>query len=141
MVYRATQYIANEFTRKDLKFDVRETENSSLVSITCNGDNVKSLNVLFISRDNDPDVAVRAFALGTFPAEKRQKGINLANDLNREYRYLKFALDNDGDLNAEFDFPLRCSISEVGDLAMELLSRCLKIVDEAYPKIMQALWG
>lgn len=141
MIYQATRRIADEFTSRKLKFEVKETNSGSLVTLSCKGDNIKDLTVLFISRDDDPDVSIRAYELASFPADKRQKGIDLANELNQKFRYLKFVLDDDGDLDAQYDLPVKCDISQVGELAMEMLSRYLNIVDEAYPQIMQAVWG
>lgn len=138
-MFMATRAIRDYFTEKGVKFDIDETEGSSVIRAGFSGDNVSRVTMLFISKDNDNDVAFRAFGIVRVPEEKRAALLTQVNAMNRKYRYLKFCLDDDGDINMEFDFPLKCE--RVGEIAFEIFVRAMNIVDEAYPVFMKEIWS
>ena len=98
-----------------------------------------SYRIHFISTKEKNDVAVRVFGLLTVEDSHRDKILPVINKLNNKYRYIKFVLDDDGDVNLEYDFTLRCPDPTVS--AEEIVIRMVKIVDESYPELMRAMWA
>lgn len=137
-MFQASKKIQEAFQAANLKCSVEEQEGRSIVRAGVSGKQT-NYRVLFISRDEDNDVEVRVFSLVKFPADKRDAGLNAVNECNRKYRYLKFVIDDDNDVNVEFDFPVRTK--EPGSVAVEILIRIMKIVDDVYPVFMRSIWG
>lgn len=97
--------------------------------------------VRFISRDNDNDVAVRVYGLiSNIPKEKRSRILEACNLLNAKVRYTKFCLDTDGDINVEYDLPIRISDESVGEIVLETLIRFVQILNSKYSVFMMALY-
>ncbi len=138
-MFQATKQIAAAFDEKDLKYTTSESEKSSRVVAKFNGDNAKHIEVRFISTDDDNDVAVRCFQIVSANADKAAKMKDAINELNNKYRYIKFIIDEDYDVNAEYDLPVRSE--NVGPMCVEIFIRFMNIIDEAYPKLMQAMWA
>ena len=70
---------------------------------------------------------------------QKAKILEALNALNVKYRYVKFCCDNDGDVNIEYDYPVRSENPE--NSAEEIVIRFVKIIDDAYPQLMHALWN
>ena len=140
MIYKATKLVAAAFEQENLKHAVRETEAFSFVDASFTGNNC-TVRIRFINSDDDNDVKVLTENFAKFPASKRAKGLELINDLNRHYKYVKFAIDDDGDLTAQYDLPVSADDENLGKMVIEIAMRCAKIVDDSYPKIMQSIWG
>lgn len=138
-MFQATRQISEAFTEKELKFRVEENDQRSYLEAGFNGDNVKAVKVRFISTDNDNDVAVRAYRIVSTNADKLPKVLKAINELNNKYRYIKFVVDEDNDINAEYDLAVRTG--NVGPVCVEIFIRFMNIIDEAYPVLMQAMWA
>ena len=139
-MYQATQSIYNEL-RKDanLKVFIDESDTSSSVWLQFGIKNGGNYRIRFISKDDDNDVAVRVFSLVEVDESKQAKVLPIINQLNSKYRFVKFVLDSDGDINLEYDYLVRCPNPAVS--AREIVIRIVKIVDEAYPELMRAMWA
>jgi len=138
MIYAATQEIDAAFKAKGLKCRIVETQSTSAVEAGFNGDNT-SASVKFISTDNDNDVAVRLFSFVKVPDNKRTAVLETLNSLQRQYRYVGFALDNDNEVVISYDFPIRTT--NAGEVAVEMFMRVWDIADKAYPELMKAIWA
>ena len=139
MVYQATKKIARAFDEAGLKHDIIEASGSSAVKAGFRGENVEGVMVHFISSDDDNDVKVVVLNFLKVPAAKRGKVLEVCNNLNYTYRYAKFLLDNDSDVRVEYDLPLRNT--DPGNICVEIMIRFMKILDDAYPEFMKALWS
>lgn len=140
--FHATNLIAETFEKKGVKFDVVSyCGNEQLLAgfpIEC-GPNVI---MRFISRDNDNDVAARIFGLiSNTPKEKRSRVMEACNVLNHKIRYMKFYLDNDGDINVEYDFPVHSPDDGIGEMAFEMFIRMMQILNSEYSIFMKALYS
>lgn len=62
------------------------------------------------------------------------------NILNNTMRYVKFYIDDDGDVNVEYDFPCRLSDDCVGEVAYEMFHRLMAILDGEYSIFMRAIY-
>lgn len=75
----------------------------------------------------------------SIPIDKRIQLVDLMNSLNATYRWVKFYDDGESYLRVQVDAivnPETC-----GKIAVELLLRTMKIIDEVYPKFMKTVWG
>ena len=139
-MFAATKRIYNALKAKEgLKVFTEENEKSSEVWLQFPVKNGGNYRIKFISTDNDNDVAVRVFGLLRVDDTQKAKILEALNALNIKYRYVKFCCDNDGDVNIEYDYPVRSENPE--NSAEEIVIRFVKIIDDAYPQLMHALWN
>ena len=139
-MFAATKRIYNALKAKEgLKVFTEENEKSSEVWLQFPVKNGGNYRIKFISTDDDNDVAVRVFGLLRVDDTQKAKILETLNALNVKYRYVKFCCDNDGDVNIEYDYPVRSENPE--NSAEEIVIRFVKIIDDAYPQLMHALWS
>ncbi len=139
-MFAATKRIYSALKAKEgLKVFTEENEKSSEVWLQFPVKNGGNYRIKFISTDNDNDVAVRVFGLLRVDDTQKAKILEALNALNVKYRYVKFCCDNDGDVNIEYDYPVRSENPE--NSAEEIVIRFVKIIDDAYPQLMHALWN
>ena len=138
-MFKMTTAIYNALKDEDgLKVFTDESEKSSNVWLQFGIKNGGSYRIKFISRDDDNDVAVRVYGLVSLEKDKSNAVLPILNQLNNKYRFVKFVLDDDGDVNIEYDYLMNCPNPAAS--ARELIIRLVNIVDEAYPELMRALW-
>ena len=140
-MFKATQaiYTALKASRLELKVFTDENEAQSVVWLQFPVKNGPPYRIQFISRDDDNDVAVRIFSLIHVESSQIEKVLPAINEVNTKYRYVKFVIDKDGDINVEYDFLVKAL--NVDNCAEEIVIRFVKILDEAYPVLMHALWA
>lgn len=139
MIFDATQEIYDRFESEQLNCVIRETESLSLVeiSVVCNS---TSIQMRFISSSPTTGVCLRVDRVARFPEEKFEAIVPMLNELNAEYRYVKFIPEReDHAVDLLYDFP-RCT-EDNGETAMEMFNRVPSIVDEVYPRLMRKIWG
>ncbi len=142
MIYKASKLIAEAFDEKGIKYggQIEEHDDASAVEAGFRIDNGPLVMARFFSSDDDNDVAVRVFGIINVKEEKRQQMLQQINAANCKMRYIKFLLDEDGDVNAEYDFPAKLADEQVGEVAVEIFIRLMKILDDVYPDFMRAMW-
>lgn len=130
----------SECDRVGLKYrDSRDLEGGqSVVVCGVNGKNNARYDILFIFDQDGRAVSLRVFGLVNFPEEKTEAVMDLANDLNAHYRWLKFFVD-ESKVNAQCDAIINDETS--GRICVELMLRTMRIVDDIYPRFMHVLWG
>lgn len=116
----------------DLEILASDTLETSEVWVLCELPNDEAYSIRFISFSNENDVSVRVLALLNVPEEKRDAFAVLLNKLNDDYRFVRFACDEDGDVNIAYDF-LVDSNPACG--AQEIVTRMQAIVQETYPQM------
>lgn len=142
MIYKATKLIKQEMDRQGMKYSVEEFDDRSILFAGFGIDNGPNVRVQFVSTDNDNDVGIRLFGMVNNVAESKvDRMIRVINECNNQYRYVKFVLDKDRDVNIEYDIPLRSGDTTVGAEACEIFVRIMKIADDAYPKFMKVIWS
>lgn len=142
MIYNSTKLIAQAMDNFNIKYSVEEYENSSLIvvgyRITCGND----VQVKFISQSEHNDVTICLFGLvNSVPEDKVEKTLKILNACNFKYRYLKFVLDNDRNINVVYDIPERTSDDCIREIASEIFARIVTIIGECYPMIMREMWN
>ena len=138
-MFKATAEIKKVFDKKGIKYRLVDKDEISYVEAGIRGENFSSVDVCFFSRDNDNDVSVRVMQICKVQKDKLGKMLVAINQCNNKFRYVKFVMDNDYDINLEYDMPLKNT--DVGEIAMEMLVRIMKIMEEAYPILMKAMYA
>lgn len=139
-MYKASAIIRDTFEAKKLKCRVGEVGSLSYVELPMTGDNL-TVVLNYLSADDDNDVQVRTDPFAHFPADRIADGRKLANKMNQEYRFIKFVVDDDGDMLAQYDLPVHLQTKDLGEAAIEAMVHFVKIIDESYPNVMKTLWG
>lgn len=139
MIFKATKEIEEKLKAADLKCNVVEGDSSSMVVCGINGKYI-TYKIQFISRDDDNDVAIRAFDLVKFPEEKREDMIHFAHECTAKFRYAKFVANlNDNTMQLEYDMPVTCT--NPGDIAVEMLLRIMRMLDDVGADMMRRVWA
>lgn len=130
-----------ECDRAQIKYrNTQEVENgASVVLCGFTGKQNNRYDVAVIFDANEHMAGLRVFKLCLAPEEKREQVLAALNRINTNYRWTKFTLHDDGDVNAEIDAII--DQSTVGRTMVELMLRMVKIIDDVYPDIMRAVWG
>jgi len=138
-MFKMTQLIYDQLKGESgLKVFVDETEHGSDAWLQFTVKNGGPYRIRFISNDDDNDVAVRVYKLFSVEENQVEKILPVINRLNSQYRFVKFVCDEDRDVNIEYDYPQTSSHPE--ESAEEIVIRIVRIIDEAYPELMRALW-
>ena len=140
MMHQATRAIYEALKKvSGLKPFTDEVGESSNVWLQFSLENGGSYRIRFISSDEDNDVSVRVFSLISLKGEQRANILPAINFINNKFRSVKFAVHKDGDVNVEYDFPVRTI--DPSACAEEIAIRFVQIIKEAYPILMKAMWG
>ncbi len=109
------------------------------VRIPYSGENLKSIP-LFVSFDREgrPFANIKCFEIANFKG-KEAIGIQTCNELNKQYRWAKFFMDEDADIIVSVDTYV--DENTCGFFCLELVKRSVAIIDETYPRIASALWA
>lgn len=116
-------------TLKSGKFDVETRWNLQDTTIA----------VRAIFDDEGHTVAIRCFRLAHLRGDNFDGVLKTCNELNTRFRWVKFCIDEDKDINMEID----CIVNEetAGEVVLELVRRLCGIADEAYPEFMKTIYG
>ena len=139
--WKATNLMAQTFEKHGAKFEVVNSDGVEQLLAGFSVDCGPKVMMRFISQDNDNDVAARIYGLvSNIPQEKRLRVMEACNILNCKIRFIKFYLDEDGDINVEYDFPMHSPDDGIGEMAFEIFIRMMRILDDQYEIFMKALY-
>ena len=142
MVFKATTLIANEMEEQGFTYSIKEFEKVSEVYVEFGIKNGPHAAVRFLSADDNNCVSVRLLGLVNHVSEENEaKVLKAVNECNNKYRFIKFVLDSDRDVNMEFDIPMEAKDDSVGPEACEILVRMMGLADDTFPVFMKAIWG
>lgn len=98
-----------------------------------------TVSVRSIFDDDGHTVAIRCYRLAHTKADRLDDVLKVCNELNNRFRWVKFVIDKDNDVNIETD----CIVSEntAGEVVLELVQRLCGIADDAYPELMKVIYG
>ena len=112
-------------------------ENKMEISYTRSNGN---FGVTIVFYEEDRNVYLFSADLGSFQEDQVDKAIALCNDLNTQYRWVKFYRDADNSIiYCEADAMV--TPETVGPVVLNLVQRMTNIMDEAYPTVMKTRWG
>lgn len=110
------------------------------VRVTYGGDNLNSIPIyVTFDKDDKNQAQFSCWNIAKFPDNKLEQAYKICNDLNTEYRWVKFYIDSDKDIRCEMD---ACFEEySVGANCASLVRRMVNIIDDVYPTFMKAMWG
>lgn len=111
----------------------------SEVRVMVSGKQMPKATIQFVSNSDNPDFTACVLGYVKVPEGKRVQALEMANDCNLKYRYCKFAVDPNDNVNVTYDAPFRAV--NPGDIAVETLGRFMRILDTVYPDFMEAMWS
>ena len=130
-MYKVTEEIKEAFDKAGLSCTTRESGDVSAAVIGFTGKKVPRINIIFVSTSEYNDFSVRVPVYMKIPEGKRDKAIETCNKFNFKYRYCKFMADDEGNIAVVYDVPAQ--ITDVKAIAVEVLTRFMRILDEVYP--------
>lgn len=138
---QVTQSFINKLESKDLRYDYYEgtAERNERIRVGFNGEHGNEIAFYFFFDPNGTTVNIKVFSICKVSAEKLMDLYVLLNQLNCEYRWVKFYLNDDNEVTCSGDAVLQPE--SAGEELYELLSRFLGIIDDLYPRIMKAVWA
>lgn len=138
-MFPAAEEIIARFEEKDIRFRVQESEEATRIIADVIVD-YTAFSVVYISDNDDNDVAVRVPHFVRFLDKERADVLRVSNEMNGKYRFCKFSLnDSVGSVTIEYDFPSHTE--NIGEAAVEIFQRVMQIAEEAFPVYMRAVWA
>ena len=138
MACQAAELFLAFMESQDMKAQMLDDE-KSVVRVGFNMKNT-SISIYFKFGDDNSDVHVEGREFVNIPKDQIEKAYRICNKLNSDYRWVKFAWDEDvNDVACRADALIQ--LDSCAEETYELMVRMAGIVDEAYPDIMKGLWA
>ncbi|MBR5617439.1 MAG: hypothetical protein IKW50_04580 [Oscillospiraceae bacterium] len=129
----AINEVHKAFDKAGLKHDVQQlgTKSVLITGMTGKADSYK----FFLIKDDDSgsDIALRIIKIINCPSYLHDQAREVLNSLQIKYRFLRFTIDKDGDINGEYDFPT--TYDDIGSGAVEMCLRLTLILDDCLPEL------
>lgn len=138
-MYAAIQQIKDAFDKADLKNGVDQVGNNWVLKAGINGKASTYMFLFIKTEESGNDVAVRIFNLVRYPNGPTDQAYETLNRLQAKYRHIRFVLQDDGNVNVEYDFPT--CYKNIGQGAIEILVRLSSVLDDCYPELMRSVWN
>lgn len=140
--YLPTNYITEAFKENGIHFHVISIIDKEEIHASFPIENGPFATVRFIVTGNENDVGVRVFGLiNGVDEEKHSRVLQVNNQLNYKIRYLKFVLDpTDNSINVESDIPQNVSDDCLGEVALEMFVRTMRVLQINYKYFPQAVY-
>ncbi|MBR0226296.1 MAG: YbjN domain-containing protein [Thermoguttaceae bacterium] len=105
------------------------------------GENLKLIEIFIrFPEEEGHDFIITSFSIGcSFTGELYNDGLELCNELNNEYRWVKFYLNDEHDVVAEFDAYI--DENSCGPVVANAIRRMVSAMDKVYPRFMALRWG
>ena len=118
---------------------IAENEDETVLRIGWQLDNTK-VSVFFIFGSDGRHVQIRGHEFMVFPEAKKELMYKVCNDINSQYRWLKFYVSEDRhEVVAQDDAVIQ--LDSCAEEVLELMLRMNNIIDEVYPIFMKALYA
>lgn len=99
-----------------------------------------SIEIYFQFDESDSHVHLEGVNFIKVPENKYDAMYKVLNDVNDQYKHVKFVLDTEnGQLNARDDAVIQ--LDTCGEECFELMIRMVQVVEDAYPTFMKAMWS
>ena len=138
MAYEQAKIASAYFDSENLKHEVLGDHGEVIRTGFSGRDNVGQIEI-YIFFDEEATAHFQTAGYVHVPKDKIEKMCIVLNGLNRQYRWTKFTVSEEGDIEAEADGVL--DLDTCGDESLEIILRLAHICDEAYPTIMKAVYG
>lgn len=122
--------------REGIKY--QEVEKDNAIGITYDGENVPLITVwAFFDESLESVLEVKSWEIGHVRKEKRVSAIRVCNEINREYRFISFFLDEKDNIIVRFDQVINEENCE--KLCLAVTWAMFDAVDAAYPRFAKLL--
>ena len=137
-MFTEAKLFLDELEKKEMHGSlIDESENKNIVRV---GFSMKATKIeILVIFEPDGHIGIRCFDFMKVTEDQFPAALMCCNDLNKGMRWVKFYIDDDGDINLEDDAIL--DPNSAGEEVFELVMRMAIIADEAYPTINKAIWG
>jgi hypothetical protein len=99
-----------------------------------------SIDIYFQFDESDTHVHLEGINFVTVPEDKYDRMYKVLNQVNNEYKLVKFTLDEEnGQIIARDDAVIQ--LDSCGEECFELMIRMVQIVEDAYPTLMKGIWA
>lgn len=99
-----------------------------------------SMKIFFHFDETDSHVHLEGVDFVQVPENKYDNMYKILNECNDQYTHVKFVLDTEhGQINARDDDVIQ--LDSCGPECFELMIRMVRVVEDAYPKFMKAMWA
>ena len=133
--------VERAFVEQGLKFEHIDDYDKPLLVLNFGGGDFSYTHVaihVFFDLDGC-SIQILTSPIANVPVEKTASALLALNECNHLFRWVKFYLDEDNDVIANTD--LIFTAQNAGEACIEIVLRCASIIDDAYPRIMKAIWG
>lgn len=138
MAYELAKVVSASMDADNWKHELTGENQEVILTGVAGENNIKGLEfAIFFDEERTVNVVSRDYV--HVPEDKIEAMYSVMNELNTQYRWAKFAIDNDGDIHVEADAVL--DMDSCGDEIKEILIRLTHLADIGYPTIMKALFG
>ena len=134
------QRIAAEFSKVGLKHQTLSVGSLNVIEGGFTGDNC-TVKIRVVAVENESEIKVLSENFAKIPAQKQNEGYSLINALNKKYKYVKFVMDDSGEVCAQWDVLDTIPAETLGMVVVEVVVRMSRIIDDAYPEIMKMIWS
>lgn len=139
-MYREAQLYCAALDRKKIKHDDIVTLDSGKFDVETRWNlEDTSIAVRCIFDKDGHTVAVRAYRFSKANDNNYAKILFACNKLNNRFRWVKFVIDDDNDVNIETDAIV--DEHSVGEVLTTLVNQMCSIADDAYPILMKAAFS
>ncbi|MCR5054635.1 MAG: YbjN domain-containing protein [Lachnospiraceae bacterium] len=136
MAGMAAKIVSQYFESKETKLNELEED---LLKIGWNFQG-GSMVVFFKFDDSDTHVHLEGLDFIRVPEDKFDSMYKVLNECNDSYSHVKFVLDTEnGQICARDDDVIQ--LDSCGAECFELMIRMVKVVEDAYPRFMKAMWA
>lgn len=141
--HKATGLIGRHMNLNDIPFRthyVKKRDIEGLVIAFSVEGSPAAIPLWFFSCDDSNSVAARVLGLiRSVPKEKYFRLMAVCNELNGKRRYMKYHIDEEGDIRVEYDFPETLSDQGVGIVALETRERFMYLLNKDYTYLIAAI--
>lgn len=138
MAYELAKVVAAYMDSVNWSYDLAGDNQEAIITGVAGDKNIKGLRLLVLfDEERTANVVSRDYV--HVPEDKIGTMYPVMNELNKQYRWAKFAIDDDGEIRVEADAVL--DMGSCGEEIEEILFRLTHLADEAYPLIMAKMFG
>ena len=133
-MFNVTKEICKVFRESGAPYDVEKKDGLSVVVADIPGVLVEGAKIRFIAEEEGSDITAVVSNFVKLNDKRREQIYVLLNKLNSSFRYLRFRLDDKGEVIAEYDFP--ATSANVAEQAFEIYLTTMEVLDDAAKVIL-----
>ncbi|MBD9010332.1 MAG: hypothetical protein EGR16_08375 [Clostridiales bacterium] len=141
-MYEATQCIVKKFDELDFKYEYEKYDDTDMLTLRFNTDTIPLVEIILVITE-DFDCGIYSPNIANVNEEKMTEMLKALNELNAEYKYVRFYANNNT-ITVKTDnlvFPDSSDIiDEYADYIVSMIDMHIGVVEEVYPKIMETIW-